>query len=385
MIDVIPGVAIEQEKKSALLAEAKVLRAYNYFHLVRLFGSIPLSLKSTTSDVDAVKPFASISEVYDAIMDDLTSETIQALPSERGELEKGRITKAAAMMLKGKVLLTMAGLPLDDDSRLGEAKDIMEELVDSSVQWGIGLVSDYASIFSLDNELNKEVIFAIQTNSAIDGNGTSLPYTSAPPRTLPNNKGQYLYVVTEDFYNSFDPSDSRLDVFARSYTMYNGTPVTYGIGNLYKFSTSRGIVVWKYPDTHSAVPDQGAHDYIIYRYADALLMLAEIENEINGPTSDAIDYLNEVRGRANINLVDTNNDPDGMAWTKESLRETIFQERLKELTFEFHEIYDIRRLGKTQWAVETSFDCIEMGIAYDPSMDLFPIPYSETAARNVVE
>ena len=112
------------------------------------------------------------------------------------------------------------------------------------------------------------------------------------------------------------------------------------------------------------------------------IMLAEIENEINGPNSECIGYLNEVLNRANIATLNVNTDSNGNAWTKESLREFIFQERFKELCLEFHEVFDIRRFGRTQWAVENSIDAQNQGVTYEPSMDLYPIPYNETAATD---
>src|SRR5690606_6054390 len=110
----------------------------------------------------------------------------------------------------------------------------------------------------------------------------------------------------------------------------------------------------------------------IYRFSDVILMLAEIENELNGPTAAAFDYLNEVRERADA----TAYDPQA-ATTQAGFRELIYKERFWEFSFEFHEVFDIRRMGKVKEAIETGFETQLNGTVYNPKYELYPIPLAE--------
>ena len=382
VIEIIPGIEMPEDKKASLLAEAKFLRALDYFYLVRFFGAIPFSTEPTTSDKNAFKEFATIEQVYAGIMDDLKPAVIDALPKVREGNEKGRVSQAAAKMLAAKVYLTMAGNPLKDASHLQEARDLLKDLLENRVDYNTGLLPKYKDVFDANNELNEEIIFAIQCDAKVEGNATSLCFTNAPLQGMSSGNGQAMWVVTEKWYNQFEPQDKRRDIIVNSYhNGKTGAIINWG-SPVYNKNNVKGLVPWKYHDPAATISNDGSSDYIILRFGDAILMLGEVENELNGPTAQAIELINEVLERANTTLLNNNSDPDGNAWTKESLREFIFQERFRELCFEFQEIFDIRRFGKTQWAVENSPDCQAKGITYDPSMELYPIPITEMNARD---
>jgi len=383
IISSLAKIGMNIEKRNALIAEAKFLRAYNYFNLVRLFGEIPYSNQETLGEEDAYAPFLSVAEIYTRLLEDLSEATMDALPDVRMDTEKGRVSRAAALTLKAKIMLTMAGKPLEDNSHLEEAAIILTELVDNSANYELELLDDYTSIFATDNKLNKEVIFAIQNEATVELGGTSISFTSSPSWSLTNTKGNGLYAVDGDWYaNSFIDGDKRREVIVDSYYSYKHKKIVTWGTNPYVDGTTRGLFPWKHRDPACTTGNNGSTDFIIFRYADVLLMHAEVENERNGVTPVAIDAINQVLNRANANTLQLNQDPNGQAWTKESLREFIFQERMRELCFEFHEIFDIRRFGKVQWSIENSRDCIEGNVSYDPSMDYFPIPTSEMNARD---
>jgi hypothetical protein len=379
----IPQVDMPEGKKAELIAEAKFLRTYNYFNMVRFFGSVPFSLEVTKSEADAYAPFSSVEEVYQGLLGDLSDESINALPINRPAFERGRVTRTAALTLKAKIMLTMAGKPLQDNSHLSEAATILTDLVDNRANFGIGLLADYPSIFSTDNKLNEEVIFAIQNDASVEAGGMSIVWTSSPPGALSVKKGSGLYAVSEDwYYDSFIDGDKRREVIVESFYSFKQKKIlNWGVKN-YDTAKPGGLIPWKHRDPNCVTSSGGSTDFIVLRFADVLLMHAEVENELNGVTTKAIDAINEVLSRANANTLDYTNDPTATAWTKESLREFIFQERMRELCFEWHEIFDIRRMDKVQWSIETSVNCIQNGTTYDPSMELFPIPANEMNARD---
>ncbi|MBC9795740.1 RagB/SusD family nutrient uptake outer membrane protein [Sinomicrobium weinanense] len=371
-IDRIPDIDMDETLKKRLIAEAKWLRAYNYFNLVRLFGDVPLYLKETTSLEDVNQPRAPMSEVYAAIIEDL-KEADENLPPNRTDDKKGRVTRGTARFLLAKVYLTMAGEPMNDGSGLEEARTLLVSLYENKGAYGYDLLDNYADIFKLDNELNAEIVFAVQQSRAVGGQGTGMAHIWGPLRSPFGGTGQYHGGCTQEFYQSYDSTDVRRDVtWLERYTARGTNQVfVFGSGNGPYGDPRNGMAQAKYQDPEMNFVD-GETDIIIYRFSDVILMLAEIENELNGPNATAFDYLNEVRERAHAGTYDQQ-----AAATPEEFRELIYKERFWEFSFEFHEVFDIRRMGKLKEAIETGFETKLFGTSYDPKYELYPIPLSE--------
>jgi hypothetical protein len=147
-------------------------------------------------------------------------------------------------------------------------------------------------------------------------------------------------------------------------------PFPVGTAN---YPVSFGIAPNKYQDTNQTCCN-GDPDINIYRYSDALLMYAETENSLNGPTAVAYTYLNMVRSRAGASSI-----PAGK--TKAEFAELLYQERFKELSFEFHEVFDERRLGKVQEVISLNPEAKAVNTVYNSKFELWPIPLSEIQAN----
>ncbi len=382
-VENIPQVdGMDEEQQNALIGEVRFIRALHYFNLVRLWGSVPLAKEATKSTEGLDKAGAPIGEIYAFIVEDLMFAA-DALPAGRqaggpdGAGDLGRVTAGAANALLGKVYLTMAGEPLNDDSKLQLAKERLQRVVDSGAY---ELLDDVKSIFALDNELNEEIIFAVgYEGSGGQGQGNLLAKQYMPPRySSVGGGGGYKAGYHEDFYAKFDSTDERRnELLLYQYCHWRGCQhlVTYGDPDdpIGRYEPPRGIAQGKFIDTNQNCCN-GDTDVPLLRYADVFLMLAEAENEISGPSAEVFNYLNELRERAGAPLFDASADLEGNAWTKESLRHAILMERFRELFFEFKAVYDIRRMGKTEWAVENSYDAQKAGVTYDPKLDLYPIP-----------
>src|SRR5690606_33983181 len=199
-IDRIPAINMDENLKAQLIAEARWLRAYNYFNLVRLFGGIPLILKESSSLADAYPSRASIAEVYQAIIADL-QEAATNLPASRGSAEKkGRVTAGTAKFLLAKVYLTMAGKPLKDNSHLQEAHALLVDLYTNKGRYGYNLLDNYADVFDLDNELNAEIVFAVQQSRVVVDQGTAMAHIWGPLRSPFGGTGQHHGGCTQEFY-----------------------------------------------------------------------------------------------------------------------------------------------------------------------------------------
>ena len=113
-----------------------------------------------------------------------------------------------------------------------------------------------------------------------------------------------------------------------------------------------------------------ANDIPVLRYADVLLMYAEAENELNGASSKVYNAINLVRKRAKARVLSGSE-------TTEEIRELVYIERLKELSGELHEYFDIQRLERLEDHVTNSFEAQLAGVQFDPKQYLYPIPQDE--------
>ncbi|WP_316837281.1 RagB/SusD family nutrient uptake outer membrane protein [Pedobacter nutrimenti] len=156
-------------------AEAQFFRAFYYFRLVQLFGDVPLMLEPANVTKNNLQPARSSSKVvYQLILDDLkyaekNLEDTYSYTSANG----GRVTKAAAKALLGKVYLTMAGFPLKDTQKYQLAADKLKELIDNKATYNLDLNPNYANIFSADipvKAADKERIFYIRGASGFPSN-----------------------------------------------------------------------------------------------------------------------------------------------------------------------------------------------------------------------
>ncbi|CAH1001860.1 SusD-like protein P25 [Neolewinella maritima] len=361
--------ALEEEK----IAEARFLRAFAYFHLVKWFGGVPLQLEATTdfSDETVKKPRATIEEVYAVIIDDLMYAESR-LPASWPNPSRGRATSGAAKGFLGKVYLNMAGKPLEQTDKYDLAADKLKEVVNSGTYQ---LQENFADVFSIDNEFNSELIF-IRPNIRENGAGTVLTFFAGVPNSpFANRNGQYQFGFTEDFYDSYDTADVRRDVtLLYSYTDADGRAVTYNdtlnpplpFGG---YNGDKGIGFGKLKDPFNDV-SAFAHtnDILFMRYADVLLMLAEALNGA-GNSSEALTYLNQVRQRAGLEDITTTDQSE--------LLEVIKQERKWELAGEYQEYPDLQRWGDIEESLANNRDAVIFKTTYSPSIELLPIPQNQ--------
>lgn len=324
--------------KNARVGEMKFIRALYYFYLVRTFGNVPLVTDEIKNPQNSFgQERTPIAQVYEQIEKDLT-EAIEVLP-DRSETNKMRVFKTAAQTLLGKVKLTTRQYPA--------AETYLEAVVKSNVH---GLI-DVAEIFSISNKLNKEIIFAAQFASGLNGNKEgSDAYRMFNPTgrvegKMTGTKGHG--VLTTGFYALYTDNDSRKGVYIKA--------LPSGLAYSNKMAVP-GTVVEDCPS-----------DWIILRYADVILMLAEIKNEL-GKVEEAIQYLNMIRNRAGISEYPGTKD-------KVAVFNEIDLQRRKELVWEGHRWFDLLRQGRAQSV---------LGIT-DANKLLMPLPASQTATDGALK
>lgn len=328
------GNAEDEAMRKQLEGEARFMRAHVYFNLVRLYG--PVFLVTEPLSVDAYNEMArsSIDDVYATIIADLEFGA-ENLPISYDESQLGRVTSWAAKTMLAKAYLTQ---PVPNYT---EAKSLLLEV--TSEESGFGLEDDYSQIFSTDNEINTEVIFAIRYLSGGVGQGSPFANHFAPANSvgLVAGRTRGFNCPTDDLLSAYEVGDD-----VRKYTTLQDHWVK-GSGE----SAEDIYVSWVnklyYPTT---IDEDGENDFIVLRYADVLLMLAEIENELSG-ASAALPYINEVRFRAGIDIL-TDVDVPGVR----EMRLALEQERRVEFAFENHRYFDLLRTGRLSVVMEYHYN-----------------------------
>lgn len=323
--------AIRQARKG----EMKFIRALLYFNLVRLYGDVPL-VTSETKDPNTYfgQGRTPASQVYDRIKQDL-AEAIEGLPDVPDR--SGKVTRTAAQALLGKVHLTL--------KEYAAAKAPLDEVVASGRH---RLLPKPEEVFAITNENNQEILFAVQFASGINGNteGSTMFQQFSPSATVSGAKGHNLPTVS--LYNLYPSNDLRK-------------------GNYVK-TTQRGVPFSGKLTRPTTVITDGGSDFVVLRYADVLLMLAEAENELGNATA-ASGYLNQVRARAGLG--------SATASTQAGLREAIDLERRLELVGEGHRWFDLLRTGQAMAVMNEWFDRQGRPIRISENNLLMPIPQSQ--------
>lgn len=419
--DIIDGmksstISIESEK-NRITGEAHFIRGLTYFNLVRLFGKVSLVTQPVLDYNEAQAPRADVSAVYTLIIDDLKAAYgMLPLPADKVE---GHPHRYAAQALLAKVYLTLAG-NTEGSEYWQKAYDAAKDVYDHGEY---KLVRPYAKLFGSANKNNAESIFEIQFASAV--NSGRLTETTFPvghelmSNIATEGKSWGKTRPSQRAFDQFDEGDPRreasfvygrytnifiADAKKKNILLYPTTKKagTSGTGDnklVYKQGDSEYPAWKKYYDPMMTASASNAN-FVYYRYADLLMVLAEAANEIG--SSDAAGYLNEVLDRARDadgnGVIDPATEVYPLAVSPEEeadkalFRERIFRERLKELTGECDEWYTIRRRG-TEYLrkiMEEHNTQVEAGYAaqkLDPANVKFVYTYKitdETVKKNLL-
>lgn len=167
-------------------------------------------------------------------------------------------------------------------------------------EYGYELVTNYKDIFTLENEKNREIIFAVQEDRGVS---QQLWLAHVLPDTYPTKNPAIQkwngFRVPWTFFHTYENNDKRLDVLISSYRGTDG--ILYNESNKDQYySLSKGVIPLKYGEDPAATGEESQVDWIVYRYADVLTLLSEAIVRQAGVTQEAIDLLNKIRSRAGL-------------------------------------------------------------------------------------
>ena len=407
----IPGVK-DKDLQTRVIAEAKFMRAYYYYDLVKRFGGVPLIDHPLLAD-EMNYERSTASAIYDFIEADLIAAAAD-LPEKSvydASSEVGRATKGAALGLLVKVCVSQAspgysGQEFYDNSKWADAKTYAQQL------FGLGYLlyqGDYHDIFTEDGENGIGSIFEVQfydsplDDGAFTNNGNFLTFLNMPWLGAADPYGEYQ--VTYDLYLAFEVDDPRRDAslintlkYADEWILSGETPGTV-TGDLTGFANYKHYLSKEQYVSLGNFRNSPINERII-RLSDIYLLYAEACYH-TGDEDNAKNYINKVRERArNGNpaiLVD-------VTATGTDLLNAIYHERRVELCNEGHRWHDLVRTGRLQQVVATDGYKVKANITSDglggyvvtdsgdpifkatnlvmPKHMFFPIPQSEIDNSN---
>ena len=349
-----------------LKGEARFLRAYYYFNLIRTFGNIPLVDTVLNADdassLGKANTQVSADEIYAFIESDL-NYAISVLPTRDNQAAKdvGRATKGAAVGLLAKVSLY--------EKKYQQAYDLTNEIINGSVG-AYALVSDYSTIWREVGENSSESLFEIQAKAgsptagvqqysvvqAIRGGvfaGVTAAYT-----------GWGFNTPSEDLDKAYEPGDVRrkATIIHEGDTLFDGVILVSAANARYNYKA----YVSETQETYSGDADLTNKNVRGLRMGDIMLINAEAANEL-GNTAGAITSLNKVRNRAGLANTTTSD--------QSTLRTAIWNERRVELGMEHDRFYDLVRQGRAGTVLRA------LGKNFvDGKNEVFPIPQDEINA-----
>ncbi len=295
------------------LAEAHFLRALTYFYLVRIYKDVPLVLEPTeTDDTELYFPKTSGDEILEKMVQDL--EQYRPVITADGYTtlieNKGRATKGAFDALLADIALWR----FDYENVIKHVENI-----ERSENYVLLQSARWFELFYPGN--SAEGIFELQFNNNL-------------------NQTNSLYGLTHRFGYNYDPSQQAIELFSKEFAreLYRGEDISIA-----RFGED-DFIIWKYvgraPDGETARPSsiQSSANFIVYRYADVLLMKAEALSQL-GRFNEALTIINDIRERADVTPVSL---PD----SKTAYEDAILKERALELAFEGKRWFDLLRMGR---------------------------------------
>jgi hypothetical protein len=365
---------LNEAELNPLLAEARFIRAFSYFHLVQVFGDVPY-IDFFIDDPQLVKTISKTpaATVYTKIIEDLEFAK-QWLPEKQPSEVRSRASKGSAASYLASVYLTLA----DYQKAYTEAKWV----IDNKDKFGYALEADFQTLFRAPQPNNmKEHIFDVDFLGLQSGAGGAnddimAPMTGVRGGDAPRS-GWSVIVPSMKVFETWDSRDYRKEVSFDDSLLVGGKLVPYT-----EFQNTKRPHIAKYARYAGNATSEGRysdHNYAAFRYAEILLIAAEASVEINGTNPEAISYINEIRARARNWAGKQTTFPENVkaGLNKTDMINLILEERRLELAFEYKRWYDIKRRNLGE-AVFKSTNSLEPHPTFDPNRDyLMPLPRVE--------
>ncbi len=400
----------DQQLKDRLIAETRALRAICYFDLVRLFGDVPLKTTASKAQDNFMMVRTDRDVIYDTIVADLQAAipALQYTANQQGAYD-GRINKGAVMGLLARVNMFRAGYYLAQDGQIKRPDNYQDyfqnaiTITDTIIASGKhSLLSSYERVFRNMCELISdptENMWEIPFfNATGDFTHTGMMGTYNGPFIDGNSiygRANSFIKTHHLFYDLYENLDLRKDVAVATFRIDSKNAIIqYPRNQSYLWAPGKWRRNWHTGQMKNL--NNTDVNVVLIRYADVLLMRAEAENEVNGVTSVAVEYLNKVRRRAfgfDYNTPEPSVDYAVVDFQDaDAFRMEIVDERARELCFEGGRRQDLIRWNLLHDKITETGDKVKAALAsnelrffnfvaaelFTPQKhELYPIPMRE--------
>ncbi|MFT3748762.1 MAG: RagB/SusD family nutrient uptake outer membrane protein [Agriterribacter sp.] len=330
------------------MAEAKFLRAWAYFDLVRDFGEVPIIDFKVYETSQANVPKKSVAEVYQLIDQDLNFAEAN-LPLTWESRFIGRLTQGAAKTLIAKTMLYRQNW----SGALAKCEEVIGSNQYALITSGTGSIHPYAWFFTEDGENSSESIFEVQNYVNSNGSqslGNNYNNVQGVRGSGDWDLGWGFNVPTTSLINAYEAGDPRKAATILESGQPDGIYGQTVPASLAAIQPYWNKKIYTDPARRKATGDRFGYwlNVRLLRYADVLLMAAEAANELGGSdnVTKAHEYLELIRARAR----NGNNAvlPEVTTTNKDDLRVAIHHERRIEFAMELERFYDLVRWGEAE-------------------------------------
>ncbi|WP_026464211.1 RagB/SusD family nutrient uptake outer membrane protein [Adhaeribacter aquaticus] len=357
----------DKARVEAIAGEAYFLRAFSYFWLVRLYGSIPLITQAEFSDEMLTMTKSGPADVYKLIEADLL-EAEKMMPNAKRN--PGRPNKGTVKAYMAEVYLTQAGWPLKQTDKYALAAAKAKEVIDNRATYGFSLLPTYAEVFENDPGKNgtAEAVFQLSTFMGV-GSTTNANYGwSAMPG---EESGWDDFFAEINFFNNF-PAGPRKDVtFRTNFKKADGSTVSWQQSQTQHPYYQKFYIKGEVKNWASSVPET------LMRYAHVLTMYAEAKARTpQGPDQLAYNALNMIRERAGLAPIAFG------SLSPQEFANAVVQERAWEFAAERTRWFDLVRLEMVE-AANANKHPNDLAVIGSISKEdyTFPLPFSETSVN----
>lgn len=327
---------VTEAQKTQLICQALFLRAYHYFNLVRLFGGVFIATQPLVPAESKQINRSSVADCYQLIMADLQVAATQLPTNKYGQIpsaDVGRVNAWSAKALLAKVYLTLP------TPRAADALTLLNDVIANS---GYGLETSFANVFSINNEMNREILFTVRFKAGLVGLGNPMANSFAPASSgdaIVNGDGSGFNYPTTNINSAYRTSTNSFTDARKAVTIgvYAGSTTPYYVG---KFVSK------------VLVKNDAENDFPVIRFADVLLMKAEATG-YDGAAGTSIGIINQIRERAGAGNFTTGTFTSafykypatgiGAITTQADFVTALLNERRLELAFENQRFFDLVR------------------------------------------
>jgi hypothetical protein len=364
IINNAPNVQMNTDLQSRYIGEARFLRAFAYFNLVKGWGGVSVitEIPKDPQEASQVQPRSSEAEVYDLIISDL-EYAIANLPekSEYPASDLGRATKGAARTMLAQVYLHQ----VDYTNALSYVMDVI-----TSNEYSLNL--EYAHSFIPEYQNGVESIWEIQF---IERDERDISNQWSHWQGVRGYVGWGFNSPSEELANHYEENDPRKEatIFFEGQAWPGTDEIPVFAAGTDPRANRKSMLAKPWPA--SGYPGNSPVNKVELRYADVILMAAEANNELGNP-GNALMYLEMIRSRAragNSDILPENTTTDQL-----ELRHAIWDERRSELAMEGYRFFDILRYNKVEPGFAQNLFHSLGKTSFDPAKHTrFPIPQSE--------